>query len=134
MWQQHLYREAETAIKQLDRESDRSAAIIAATVLEHHAEKAAQSRFHKLSKETEWLFDSMKSGPISSFRVKVDLCRLTGIISPDAHADLRRMIKVRNRFAHYPEASTFSDSKVRKFCDELVAFERYAYNATNERA
>jgi hypothetical protein len=132
MWQQHLYPEATDVLKQLQKESDRSAALIGGSVVEYHATQAIRARLHKVEKAQEWLFNPKAAGPFSNFGVKAELCYLLGITTREACAELKKIVSIRNLFAHRLDVVKFQSPDAKSLVQELGWFERHAYDASRQ--
>lgn len=68
-------------------------------------------------KWTEGLFKS-GSPPLGTFAAKVNLARALDLITTTEWQDLHLMRKIRNEFAHNPDAS-FSDQKLQTFAGQI---------------
>ena len=100
-------------------ESDRGAAILAGSFLEHYLGLFLRSKVTD-SKVAERLFDAM--GPLGSFSQRITIAYAFGFISKAQHIDLEILRKARNHFAHNPLHATFSDPEVR---DKVVNLSTY---------
>lgn len=58
-------------------------------------------------------------GPMGAFGAKNGLAYLCSLITEEAHKDLKTIIKIRNHFAHVPNASSFSMDSVISLCNNL---------------
>lgn len=98
-------------------ESDRAAALLAASFLEHIFAEKLRSFFAK-DKSVEALFEC--HGPLGSLSAKIDIAFALGLLTHDMKSDLTLIRKVRNHFAHHPQHTSFADSPVRDFCAKLT--------------
>ncbi len=65
------------------------------------------------------VFDD-KQGTLSQFASKVDLAFCLGLIASDMHFNLKRIGKMRNKFAHTHDAIDFhTDDEIRGWCESL---------------
>jgi DNA-binding MltR family transcriptional regulator len=88
--------------------ADRTAAIIAATVVEARLSSALEKRFQRDEKIQSEFFRS--SGPLGSFSAKIDLAYLMGSLTKDAWHDLDLMKNIRNKFADPDRCSKFPNA------------------------
>lgn len=119
--------------------SDRSVAILAASYLDIHLRLAIERRLLHVadlrlprikdydnkpkSKEKDIfyrLFDIFP-GTLTSLSTKIDMATALGIVSPNTYHDLAIIRKVRNLFAHEPEAITFDSDEVAARCEALLS-------------
>jgi DNA-binding MltR family transcriptional regulator len=115
--------EIHKAIQRLEQESDRSVAIIAATILEQHITEAIKRRWHDHPTTINRIMQI--DGPLGNFGPKIDLVFLIGLVSPEAHQDLVYIKKVRNRFAHYLDVETFDTPLIKGWCFSLQHFSNF---------
>jgi DNA-binding MltR family transcriptional regulator len=110
-------------LRQLEHDSDRSVAIVAAALVEARLTESIQSRFHRHQSALDKLFHT--SGPLGSFSAKIDLALLIGLVTKEAHCELVTLKKVRNAFAHDLSIQDFNSQRIRDLCMNLECFERY---------
>jgi Mannitol repressor len=104
-------KELKAILNDLGKESDRGAAIIGGSFLEHYLGLAILSRFRELPIKTrEILFDGV--GPLSSFSAKIHLGFALSLYDEDAYADMRLINRIRNIFAHDTVPTTFLSEEV----------------------
>ncbi|MDQ7250815.1 MltR family transcriptional regulator [Dongia sedimenti] len=108
---------------------DRAAAIVAAALLDGALDRAVQAAFVQDPEALKSMF--AESSPLGSFGNRINLGYLLGIYSKDARDDLRRIAKVRNRFAHSLAARKFTDDGIRDHCMNLKLVERYMIDAND---
>lgn len=119
----HLVSEDEQrAIESLYRESDRSAAIVAATIVEARLASSLVSFLRKDKNITGQLFRT--SGPLGSFSNKIDLALLVGLCGQDVHRELATMKDIRNAFAHLLSVSDFNSQKIADLTKNLKLVEQ----------
>jgi DNA-binding MltR family transcriptional regulator len=113
-----------TAIRQIEKDSDRAAAMIAASIVEVRLTSAIQHGFQNHEDIILKLF--RPSGPLGPFSNKIDLAYLLGLVSTKAYEDLVNMKNIRNDFAHKLDVLDFSTPSIRDRCanfrlvDEMV--------------
>jgi hypothetical protein len=115
----HTPAEIATAMKELEEQSDRGAAIVAASILENHLEVAIQHRLMEIPASIEGNLWGPR-GHLSGFQAKIDLGLALGLLTKEGHRDLDIIRQVRNRFAHTPIALTFGDPKIKQLCSRLL--------------
>jgi len=106
-------------IKNLPRfsklESSRAHAIVGAALLDHLLEQVL--RHHMIGKPEESLFGAY--GPLSSFSAKIDIAKSLGILTAGESADLHRVRKIRNAFAHSLDDLSFRDRSIQNHVHQL---------------
>lgn len=116
-------------IDTIETDSDRAAAIIAATIVERRLMQLFELRTVYDEKVNARLF--MPSGPLGSFSTKIDLCRLMGWISSDAHRELVCLKDIRNAFAHHLQIKDFKSQKIADKCQNLKLIDSYMRTSEN---
>jgi hypothetical protein len=92
------------------KESDRGAAILAGSFLEHYLGLYLRSRTVD-EKVAEKLFGAM--GPLATFSQRIAVAYAFGFINKGQYADLELIRKIRNYFAHHPIEGTFEAEDVK---------------------
>lgn len=103
------------ALKEIDKQRDRGAGIIAVAILEEHLVAAIKMRLEKNEDIHRKLFTGY--GPLSSLSAKIDLGFLLGIYPSRFHKMLHDIREVRNDFAHNPLPVSFRSQRER--CERL---------------
>jgi DNA-binding MltR family transcriptional regulator len=111
-------------VETFHEESDRGAAILAGSFVEHAVGQYLKSRIRD-KKVADELFNAM--GPLSSFSQRIAIAYAFDLISLVQHKDIEIIRKVRNHFAHHPLDTTFSTNDIKQLCVELSMF-----NATTQ--
>lgn len=106
-------------------ESDRSAAVLAGSFLEHFLASILK---HVLRKEPEVdeLFHGF--GPFSSFSQRISVAYAFGLIEKKTQDNLKAIKDIRNYFAHTPRDVSFDDKALDKLFDRLSISKSPAYN------
>jgi hypothetical protein len=104
------------AIKEIPRQRDRGAGLIATSILEEHLMAAIKARLDKNDDIHNKVFKG--SGSLASFHAKIDLGLLLGIYSPSVHTFLHEIRALRNDFAHNPLPVSFRSQRAR--CERLT--------------
>lgn len=102
-----------------ERHDDRSAALVASTLLEHSLEEAISSRLAPMPPEQlEALFqgDQEREGVFQSFYAKIWMAYALGVFGPETLSDLNSIRAIRNLFAHSPLTVTFGTKEVEDCC------------------
>ncbi len=102
-------------------ESDRGAAIVAGSYLEHAL--LAYIRFSVADRldVLDELFRPM--GPLSSFASMVSVAYAFGLIDRTTYIDLDAVRKIRNHFAHEPYDTSFDDDLVHDVSQKLFVYQ-----------
>jgi hypothetical protein len=99
------------AADEIDKQTDRGAAIVAATVLDNILENLIAARLIIPSpKHKKALFGQY--APLSSFSAKIELGFALGLYDTERRASLDLIRDVRNKFAHRLEATGFDNPKI----------------------
>jgi hypothetical protein len=106
------------AAAELDGESDRAAAIVGATIVERELTDLLLGSLLDVKESRELTGEFAE--PLSTFYAKTKTAYAMGVISAELHADLNRVRKVRNLFAHEHRPLSFDDQTV---SDHVRAFE-----------
>jgi hypothetical protein len=100
------------------QDNDRSAAITSAALLEHWLQLAIVSKWPKMSNRTrDELFGDQ--APLGNFGAKIKLGYAMGLYEPDVRADLDRVRRIRNLYAHTMMPLDFKAENVSKVCATL---------------
>ena len=100
-------------------ESDRGAAILAGSFIEHVLGQYLRSHISD-RKVADELFAPL--GPLSNFAQRIAIAHAFNLISKDQRKDLEIVLRVRNHFAHHPFDATFGTSEVKQRCGSLSMF------------
>jgi DNA-binding MltR family transcriptional regulator len=115
--------EEKKVLDQIEKDSDRAAAIVIAVIIERRLTQQIEARLHKHPKIHKQLFRT--SGPLGSFSAKIDLAHILGILSAEAHRDLVTTKDIRNAFAHYLDITNFKSQRIRDLCFNLKLVEKH---------
>jgi hypothetical protein len=117
------------ALHELDKQSDRAAAIVGAAILDLVITFALMTYLHKHrdKKLTEKFFSI--SGPVGNLGPKIDLAFLIGLVSSDTHRDLVNVKDIRNAFAHKLSVSDFKSEKIAALSRNLKIAEIRTFEA-----
>lgn len=99
------------ASKELSGESDRAAAIVGASLLDHLLESMLKQALVAHPTKAAEMFGGR--GILGSLGAKIDMAFLLGLISEDVGSSLDRVREIRNEFAHGHEQLTFFDQSIR---------------------
>lgn len=105
----------------LHGESDRSAALLAAALLDAQLESLFRARL-KYHQDRLLGFD----GPLATFSTRIKVARALGWIDEEVESDLDLIRNIRNRFAHsFEQDLTFEDAEIRGWCSSLLTIQAY---------
>lgn len=102
---------------EIENESDRGCALLAASYLEHLLEKVLKKKLIGTKKKKEELFDY--TGPLGTFSSRIKLSYSIGLIPESESFDLHIIRSIRNKFGHSVLTSSFEDESIKKECDKL---------------
>lgn len=110
---------------EIKTESDTSSALVAAALVENalaHAIHEKLPRFNEAGGASD-LF--AQSGPYGTFSLKIKAAYAMGIFEAAAFADLNKIRKTRNEFAHSPTPLSFDASAISSRCRTLATPDRH---------
>jgi DNA-binding MltR family transcriptional regulator len=104
---------------ELEKESDRGCALVAAAYLENEIAALLSQSFVEMNKSMrKELFDF--NGPIGTFSAKIKLAYAMGLISAEVRNALDRIRGIRNKFAHLQHPLNFEDAAIAQQIDALM--------------
>ena len=99
-------------------QTDRGAAVLAASLLDEHLKWAIDRTFVELTnKDTKTIFAG--TGPLATFKARTDIAFALGLIDRNCRIELGAVAQIRNRFAHRVEVITFDNPQVAEICARL---------------
>ena len=103
-------------LKELDQQSDRGCALVAAAILETHLQHVLEAFFV----EGNWdgLFEPNQ--PLAGFSNKIEIAAALGIIGGVEQEELHHIRKIRNEFAHNLDCRHFTDAPVAAMAGRLL--------------
>lgn len=104
---------------ELDNQSDRGAALIAAALVEDYLKKAMRSRMADFRNFDQIIFDN-EGAPLGTFASRTKMARALNVIGPLAESHLVAIRKIRNQFAHSVLKIDFQNELIAKECDKLL--------------
>jgi DNA-binding MltR family transcriptional regulator len=87
--------------------------------LEEAIRNAILAAFHTTGEESTRILGGLETPGVLGFSDQCKLAHCLGLISADMLKDLKRLTRVRNRFAHTSGAVSFKDPKISGLCDAL---------------
>ena len=105
---------------ELDNQSDRGAALIAAAVVEVALRRAISSKIGAFPDWEEILFES-EGAPMGTFYARIKMARALCIIGPIAEAHLDAIRRIRNQFAHSVFRIDFESPAIAQEIDKLLS-------------
>jgi hypothetical protein len=104
---------------ELQQQTDRGAALIAAAILEEELTEALHARLILTPRISQRLFSLERLGAISDFGTKIDVAFAVGLIRTAAFDDLHLIRRIRNHFAHKKEPLRFDTPQIAEWCNTL---------------
>jgi len=120
------------AIEELSGLDDRSAAIVAAALLDAKLDRYLRSALIQDADALDSMFK--ERGPLGSFGSRINLGYLLGVYSAEARNDLKQIAKIRNTFAHQTGIRSFTESPIRDHCANLSLIDRYLFDPNESEA
>jgi hypothetical protein len=81
----HVSEDVEAALKEIENEGDRAAAIVAATFVDEHLRLVIRHSLHQNKNIADAMFGN--TGPLGTFSSKINLAFLIGLFSAKSHKD-----------------------------------------------
>ncbi len=121
-------------LAELETQTDRGVAVIAAAVLDELMQMLLLARFIKIGSERKDALFQKIGAPLSPFSAKIELAFALGIISNEARLTAHLIRDVRNKFAHRIEQLSFDHPEVAEILDaRLLASAKTAGKTRRER-
>jgi hypothetical protein len=108
------------AVNAYNGESDRGAAILSGSFVEHALGLYLRSKIQDI-KLADDLFSPL--GPLSSFSQRIAIAYAFGFVSKLHHKDLELIRRIRNYFAHHPLDAIFSSPEITQLALQLSSIE-----------
>lgn len=108
------------AFAEMDGSDDRTAAIVAAGIVDEKLAHALMSRMVELGEDEQHGLFRNVNALLNDLGAKVQLGFALNLFGAEVRDDLNVVRKVRNLFAHEIEVRTFDDPEVAKLCAKLV--------------
>jgi DNA-binding MltR family transcriptional regulator len=105
-------------LEDLQKETDRGAALVGAAFLDDVLEASLRAFFVDDKKVADQLLGS-GDRPVSTFSARTHLAYCLGLLAPKVYADLNQIREIRNWFAHRHHPGSFDDPPVRDWCVAL---------------
>ena len=107
--------------KNYEGESDRSVVILAGSFLEQTLENYILKKLVDTN-SVDQLFNGY--APLATFAAKIEVAFALGLLPVHVHKDLKVVKKLRNIFAHEPDALNFESSRISDICSNFHKLER----------
>lgn len=104
-------------LKEFNRESDRGAALIAASLLDQRLKEILEG-FLLEDKECSALF-SLPNAPLSTFSAKASMAYSLCLIQKNEFEEITLIRRIRNEFGHKWKDVDFKNEKVVSYCNKL---------------
>jgi DNA-binding MltR family transcriptional regulator len=104
-------------LEEIEKQTDRAAALIAVAYLEERLLAAIKSRLVNDGKTHDKIFRG--SGPVSAFSAKIDLAFLLGIYDAKVQKMFHTVREIRNEFAHEPQPRDFKSQRISDLCENV---------------
>lgn len=105
---------------------DRVVGILFPVLIDRRLETAIKSRWRDLTPHRAVFKELFRDGgPLGSFQPRIHVGYAIGLYDEAMHADIKRIAKIRNAFAHDPGVNSFADQPVGDLTGALTLPERY---------
>jgi DNA-binding MltR family transcriptional regulator len=104
-------------LKEFNRESDRGAALIAASLLDQRLKEILESYFIQ-HRDINTLF-SQPNAPLSTLSAKASMAYALGLIQKNEFEEITLIRKIRNEFGHKWKDVDFKNDRVVTYCNKL---------------
>jgi DNA-binding MltR family transcriptional regulator len=115
---EHTNEQIVAVLKEIDAQTDRGAAIVAAAVLEEILEITLQGRMVELNRKHYDVFFGL-NGPAGNFSSKIELLFALGLCSESHYGLLHQIREIRNKFAHRIDSLDFDNELIAPLIDKL---------------
>jgi DNA-binding MltR family transcriptional regulator len=124
-WKNVTAKETE-AIGALFTDTDRAAAIVAASIVEDRLTRKLKENMRSDEESKDSINELFRSsGPLGTFSTKIHLGFVLRLYGKIAYRDLQTIKNVRNKFAHEIELTSFKTEKIAALCRNLKIVESY---------
>jgi hypothetical protein len=106
-------------LNEIDQQTDRGAAIVAAALVEDYLSDAIKTRLHARGKARTDVIKGLFDRALGTFAAKIDLGFALGLYLEDAHKDLNTVRLVRNQFAHHKSQISFTSGEPSRLCRDV---------------
>src|SRR5438132_62714 len=113
--------ELDIALAEIDKGSDRVAAILGCALVENHLVGAMISHLHDASDSAK-LFDDVR-GPFNTFYAQIVAAKALGLFDGDTADAMHAIRLVRNEFAHSLRPKSFEDQAIVAKCAILQTYD-----------
>jgi DNA-binding MltR family transcriptional regulator len=103
---------------EINAQTDRGAAIIAAAILDDALEDALRTRLILTASLSDRIFSS-ENGPLARFSAKIDIAAATGLLPKEMCDGIHLVRRIRNKFAHSIEPLKFADQEISAWAKSL---------------
>jgi DNA-binding MltR family transcriptional regulator len=116
--------------------ADRAAAIAGGVLVENALKAIIIEHFEvdRNNRECRDLFAYEEGGPLATFGTRISLAYCLGCFGVKTLADLRRIKKIRNIFAHTTEDASFDDPDIASICAEIETLAHFQPDKTTTDA
>ena len=125
-----------TFIETLHKESDRGCVLVATAMIDEGLEVLLREYMTADEKAIKACVEPLfvGFGPLKSFWAKTQLARALGLVDDWMYADMERIRKLRNLFAHSYQRADFDDPRVIALTDALVGADKAVQSFSNKPA
>jgi hypothetical protein len=108
---QHLNDHIQEMLHELEHQSDRGVALVAAAMVQVQLKLIMRCRIVDFKDSENILFDK-EGAPLSTFSDCIKVARAFGVIGPVIYLHLETIRKIRNQFAHSPRSIDFTNDLI----------------------
>jgi DNA-binding MltR family transcriptional regulator len=120
-------------VDEIDKQTDRGAALIAASVIDGFLEHLIIARLVELSSKRKKALFGQPNGPLSTLSPKIELGFALGLFNEERRESLHLIRKVRNAFAHKMDPISFEDPDISAIVETGVTPKVKAYSTMSAR-
>jgi hypothetical protein len=116
--------DVDETIREIETQTDRGAAILAAALIDDHLIPVIETKFHPLSKTVR---DRLigEFGALGNFSIKIDLAFALSLYGEITMSDLHIIRRIRNRFAHRSSMRSFDHPDIKKLVSLIKLPDKY---------
>jgi hypothetical protein len=123
----------QAVVDEIAKQTDRGAAMIAASVIDGILEHLIIARFVELSSNRKRALFGQSNGPLSTLSSKIELGFALGLFNEERRQSLHLIREVRNAFAHRMDPISFEDPGISVIVETRVTPKVKAYSTMSSR-
>ncbi|CCD87865.1 protein of unknown function [Bradyrhizobium sp. ORS 285] len=129
----YTYEQMQAVVDEIAKQSDRGAALVAASAVDNFLECLIIARLPQLEPKRQKALFSQPNSPLSSFSSKIEIGFALGLFDEERRVALHLIRDVRNRFAHKMDPIRFEDPDICAMLEQRLPTGIKAYRTMSSR-